>query len=346
MTQNQNNSLIPCRWELLIITNCEGGLYLLGICYFSIILCFTIFFLSLAILVYKTIWNNIPIKRKIEMDPTKGFLIWMALCGILRAVSMLIAAKDWMHDNRIIKSVMVAFGWTFGWIAVATYLVSIFKVLPRLALNQHTVFSIDADLPESHLTANRFIPNIKSVFKIYWTYTIVILIYTLILSILRGYFQGIGERRSFNIAHSLLELGLGISDVLGVVCFIKYGRLIVKLLDESAILIGLADIKNSQRKASFLESYRVHLKKLKIMNFSLLIIVCWCGFFGFFIALMGMTITMYMPLYVTLGAISLDGTAMVLLITLLGIVYGEIHKQYSVQAEEITTSINYSEVNY
>ncbi|CAG8671359.1 42004_t:CDS:2, partial [Gigaspora margarita] len=203
---------------------------------------------------------------------------------------------------------MVAFGWTFGWIAVATYLVSIFKVLPRLALNQHTVFSIDADLPESHLTANRFIPNIKSVFKIYWTYTIVILIYTLILSILRGYFQGIGERRSFNIAHSLLELGLGISDVLGVVCFIKYGRLIVKLLDESAILIGLADIKNSQRKASFLESYRVHLKKS-----------------------------------VGVGAISLDGTAMVLLITLLGIVYGEIHKQYSVQAEEITTSINYSE---
>ncbi|CAG8684844.1 663_t:CDS:2 [Dentiscutata erythropus] len=258
---------------------------------------------------------------------------------------MLIATNDWLHDNYIIKSIIAAFGWALGWVAIATYLVSIFKVLPRLALNQHTILSIDADLPECHLTANRFIPSINSVLKIYWTYTIAILVYTLTLAILRGYYQGIGERALFNITHGLIGFGLGISAILGIVCFIKYGRLIIKLLYESATLIGLTDVRNSQRKTSCLKNYHVHLKKLKIMNFSLLVIVCWCGFIGCFIALMEMVIEKYMPLYVTLGAISLDGTPLVLLITLLGIIYGEVHKQYSAQAEEITTSINYSEVN-
>ncbi|CAG8754575.1 6809_t:CDS:2, partial [Gigaspora margarita] len=149
-------------------------------------------------------------------------------------VSMLIAVNDWIHDSYIIKSVVAALGSVLGCIAIATYL-----VLPRLALNQHSVFSIDADLPKDHLTANRFIPNINSVTIIYWTYTIVIFSYTLILSILKGYFQGTGEENPFNIVYTLLNIGLGISDVLGIVCFIKYGRLIIKLLDESATLIGL-----------------------------------------------------------------------------------------------------------
>ncbi|CAG8560114.1 7995_t:CDS:2 [Gigaspora rosea] len=207
-------------------------------------------------------------------------------------VSMLIATNDWMHDNYIIKSVVAALGWAFGCIAIATYLVSIFKVLPRLALNQHSVFSIDADLPKDHLTANRFIPNINSVHIIYWTYTISTFSYTLIMSILKGYFQGTGEENPFNIVHTLLNIGLGISDILGIVCFIKYGRLIIKLLDESATLIGLVD-----------------------------------------------------PTGYTLAAISLDGMNFIMLITFIGIIYGEIREKYSVRAEEITISINYSEVN-
>ncbi|KAF0553515.1 hypothetical protein F8M41_020245 [Gigaspora margarita] len=260
-------------------------------------------------------------------------------------VSMLIAVNDWIHDSYIIKSVVAALGSVLGCIAIATYLVSIFKVLPRLALNQHSVFSIDADLPKDHLTANRFIPNIHSVTIIYWTYTIAIFSYTLILSILKGYFQGTGEENPFNIVYTLLNIGLGISDVLGIVCFIKYGRLIIKLLDESATLIGLVDVRNSQHKAQFLKNYHTHLKKLKVMNFSLLLIVCWYGFLGFFIALMRNAIVNYMPLYIALVAISLDGVNFIMLITFLGIIYGEIREKYSVQAEEITISINYSEVN-
>ncbi|RIB03429.1 hypothetical protein C2G38_2254986 [Gigaspora rosea] len=342
--QSQTNSLSPCQWELLIITNCEGSSYLLRIVYVSIILCITISVLSSAILIYKTTWNNVQ-KRNINMDPLKGFLIFMTLYGIFRMVSMLIATNDWMHDNYIIKSVVAALGWAFGCIAIATYLVSIFKVLPRLALNQHSVFSIDADLPKDHLTANRFIPNINSVHIIYWTYTISTFSYTLIMSILKGYFQGTGEENPFNIVHTLLNIGLGISDILGIVCFIKYGRLIIKLLDESATLIGLVDVRNSQYKAQFLNNYRIHLKKLKVMNFSLLVIVCWFGFAGFFIALMRNTIVNYMPLYIALAAISLDGMNFIMLITFIGIIYGEIREKYSVRAEEITISINYSEVN-
>ncbi|KAF0553516.1 hypothetical protein F8M41_020245 [Gigaspora margarita] len=369
--QSQINSPSLCRWELLIITNCEGSLYLIPIVYVSLILCITISVLSSAILIYKTTWNNVQI-RNIKMDPLKGFMVCMTLYGIFRMVSMLIAVNDWIHDSYIIKSVVAALGSVLGCIAIATYLVSIFKVLPRLALNQHSVFSIDADLPKDHLTANRFIPNIHSVTIIYWTYTIAIFSYTLILSILKGYFQGTGEENPFNIVYTLLNIGLGISDVLGIVCFIKYGRLIIKLLDESATLIGLVDVRNSQHKAQFLKNYHTHLKKvyifryifflihltsyfhivivkyhmqLKVMNFSLLLIVCWYGFLGFFIALMRNAIVNYMPLYIALVAISLDGVNFIMLITFLGIIYGEIREKYSVQAEEITISINYSEVN-
>ncbi|KAF0553513.1 hypothetical protein F8M41_020244 [Gigaspora margarita] len=256
---------------------------------------------------------------------------------------MLIATNDWIHDSYIIKSVVAALSWAFGCFAIATYLVSIFKVLPRLALNQHSVFSISADLPEDHLTANRFIPNINSTLKVYWTYTITAFVFTLILSILRGYFQKIGEEKSFNITHTLLGVALGISNVLGIVCFIKYGRLIIKLLDESATLLGLMDVRSSQQTLC-LENYRIHLKKLQIMNFSLFATVCWFGFLGFYAALMRSTIEKYTPWYIILASMSLDGTTMTMLITLLGIIYGEIHKQYSIQAEEITTSIIYSEV--
>ncbi|CAG8515306.1 13493_t:CDS:2, partial [Dentiscutata heterogama] len=270
----------------------------------------------------KTVWNNIPIKRNINLDPIKGFLILMFLHGTFRTISLLIATKDLFPDNYIIKSVISALGWAFGCFAIATYLFSIFKVLPRLALNQHSVFSIDADLPEDHLTANRFIPNPNSMLKVYWTYTITTFVLTLILSILRGYFQGTGENTPFDITHTLLGVGLGISDVLGIVCFMKYGRLVIKLLEESATLIGLMDIRNSQRKTLCLEDYRIHLKKLKIINFSLLVTVGWFGFLGFFAALMRRTIEKYMIWYIIIAAISLDGTTMLILITLLVIIYG------------------------
>ncbi|CAG8565471.1 6159_t:CDS:2, partial [Dentiscutata erythropus] len=229
---------------------------------------------------------------------------------------MACATKDLIHDNYIIKSVISALSWAFGCFAIATYLFSIFKVLPRLALNQHSVFSIDADLPEDHLTANRFIPSPNSMLKIYWTYTITTFVLTLILSILRGYFQETGEDTSFNITHTLLGVGLGISDVLGIVFFMKYGRLVIKLLEESATLIGLMDIRNSQFKTLCLENYP------QDYNFSLLVTVGWLGFLGFFAALLRKTIEQYMPWYIIIAAISLDGTTTLMLITLLGIIYG------------------------
>ncbi|CAG8678579.1 14292_t:CDS:2 [Dentiscutata erythropus] len=255
--QSQTNFLLQCKWELLLITNCEGSSYLVQICYVSIILCLTISVLSLAILVYKTIWNNIQIR----MNPLKGFLTSMILYGIIRAVSMLIATNDWIHDSYILKAVVAALGWAFGCNAIAIYLVSIFKVLPRLALNQHTVFSVDADLPEDHLTANRFIPNPNSVLKVYWAFTIASFVCAIILSILKGYFQGTGKELPFSITYTLLAIQLGVSDVLGIVCFIKYGRLIIKLLDESATLMGLMDIKYSHHRASCLKNYSIYLKK-------------------------------------------------------------------------------------
>ncbi|CAG8470286.1 10657_t:CDS:2 [Scutellospora calospora] len=250
--------------------------------------------------------------------------------------------NDWIHDNYIVKSIISVIGWEFGLAAIATYLVSIFQVLPRLALNQHTIYSIDADLPVDHLTANRFIPSINSVYKVYWIYIILLTIICLTMSTLKGYFQKIGDETLFNLFQTLLATALGVSEALGAVCFIKYGRLVVKLINESATLVGLMDNRNSGNKNRYLESYRIHLKKLKIMNLSLSILVCWLGFLGFCVAITRIMVEKYTPLYITIAAISIDGTAIIMLITLLGIVYGEMYKQRSIQAEEITTSINYS----
>ncbi|CAG8633980.1 5221_t:CDS:2 [Cetraspora pellucida] len=286
--QDPNNSHLPCRWDLSIITNS-----------------------------YKTIWN-IPIKN-ISMDPIKGFLIWMILHGIcthIRGVSMLIITNDLMHDNYIIKSIISSLGWAFGCIAIATYLVSIFKILPRLALHQHTVYSINADLPEDHLTVNRFIPNINSVLKVYWAYVIFTFVFTSVLSIIKGYFQGTGEETPFDITHTLLGIGFGVSEVLGIVCFIKYGRLIIKLLDESTTLIGLMDIRHSQSTTLYLESYRAHLNKKDSREIYVIVPSYGCFKLRWY------------------QYNNVDHTFWNHL---------RIHKQYSIRAEEITISMNYSE---
>ncbi|CAG8479419.1 16410_t:CDS:2 [Cetraspora pellucida] len=74
--------------------------------------------------------------------------------------------------------------------------------------------------------------------------------------------------------------------------------------------MGLEDLRYSESKASRLEDYHTYLNK---------------------------------PLRYTI--ISFDVTAIIMLITLFGIVYGEIYKRHSAIAEEITTSINYSSNN-
>ncbi|CAG8665787.1 2344_t:CDS:2, partial [Dentiscutata heterogama] len=105
-------------------------------------------------------------------------------------------------------------------------------------------------------------------------------------------------------------------------CFIKYGRLVIRLLDESTKIMGLEDLRNSESKALRLQSYRTHLNKLKVMNFSLSVIVCWLAVMAFFVALFRSKIAEYLALYIILAIISFDGTAIINLIALFGIVYG------------------------
>ncbi|RIB25167.1 hypothetical protein C2G38_531687 [Gigaspora rosea] len=184
---------------------------------------------------------------------------------------MLIIANNWLHDNYIIKSIINTLGWSFGCIAAATYLVSIFKILPRLALNSNTVFNIEA---ANNLIIDHFIPKDSTVLKIYWTFTIIMITTSLILSIFKGYFQMVDKESLFNIIQSIILIEYCIAYIIGALCFIKYGSLVVRLLDESTKLMGLEDIRKSESKASRLVNYRTCLNKLKIMNFSLSIIVC------------------------------------------------------------------------
>ncbi|CAG8644104.1 18223_t:CDS:2 [Dentiscutata erythropus] len=197
----------------------------------------------------------------------------------------------------------------------------------------------------SNLIVRQFIPNDNTVLTIYWTFTIAIIITSLILSILKGYFQMVDKESLFNIIQSTILIEYCIAYMLGGLCFIKYGRLVVKLLDESTKIMGLEDIRISESKALRLQSYRTHLNKLKVMNFSLSVIVCWLAVMAFFVALFRSKIAEYLPLYITLAIISFDGTAIINLTALFGIVYGEVHKQNSAVAEEVTTSINYSTTN-
>ncbi|CAG8456465.1 44423_t:CDS:2 [Gigaspora margarita] len=133
---------------------------------------------------------------------------------------------------------------------------------------------------------------------------------SLILSILKGYFQMVDNELLFNIIQTTILIEYCGAYILGALCFIKYGRLVVKLLDESAKIMGLEDIRKSENKASRLVNYRE-----------------------------------YLTLYIILAFISFDGTAIIMLITLFGIIYGEIHKRHSAVAEELSTSINFSPNN-
>ncbi|KAF0559049.1 hypothetical protein F8M41_007020 [Gigaspora margarita] len=335
----ENDINLPCRWDLSIITNCQGSIYFFWIYYISITICFILLITSLVILIYKLPWNSNLISN---LGPIKGFLIWMILHGSFRAVSMLIITNDWLHDNYIIKSIINIFGWSFGCIAAATYLVSIFKVLPHLALHTNTVFDIEV---ANNLIIDHFIPKDSTVLKIYWTFIIIMITTSLILSILKGYFQMVDKELLFNIIQTTILIEYCGAYILGALCFIKYGRLVVKLLDESAKIMGLEDIRKSENKASRLVNYRTYLNKLKIMNFSLSILVCWLGVLSFFLVLFRNKIGEYLTLYIILAFISFDGTAIIMLITLFGIIYGEIHKRHSAVAEELSTSINFSRNN-
>ncbi|CAG8743215.1 23388_t:CDS:2, partial [Racocetra persica] len=122
----------------------------------------------------------------------------------------------------------------------------------------------------------------------------------------------------FNIIQSIILIEFSISYLLGALCFLKYGRLLVKLLDESAIILGLKDKINSVNS----ENYRTCLTKLRVVNLSLSITACWLGLVAFFVAFFRNRLSQFAVCQIILAVVTFDVTAMIKLITLLGIIYG------------------------
>ncbi|CAG8666434.1 1954_t:CDS:2, partial [Acaulospora colombiana] len=101
-----------------------------------------------------------------------------------------------------------------------------FKTLPKLAF--HQIPTLNGD--------QQFIPSERSITLLYWTFVLATSILTLILSVLRA------------------------TQSISILCFIKYGRLLVKLLEGSVRLSGVSDLVSPVNITSF-EKYKVYVTK-------------------------------------------------------------------------------------
>ena len=108
---------------------------------------------------------------------------------------------------------------------------------------------------------HKFIPSNKSITIIYWSFVIIVGSLGLIFSCLKGYFQKIGNDHYFDICQNLLLALFGFSHICEVYCFIKYGKLLVGLLNES---VELLEGNDSPSILSMLNQYKTYLKKVNI----------------------------------------------------------------------------------
>ena len=115
-------------------------------------------------------------------------------------------------------------------------------------------------------TTRKFIPSDRSISLIYWLFLIIVAIFGAILSCLKGHFQAMGNNQHFDMIQNLLLIVLGSSQIIAIFCFVKYGRLLVSLLNETVQLSDANDYKNNPTALVSLNRYKLYLTKVNIIS--------------------------------------------------------------------------------
>ncbi|CAG8631648.1 1159_t:CDS:2 [Acaulospora morrowiae] len=157
-------------------------------------------------------------------------------------------------------------------------------------------------------------------------------IITLVSAVLKGYYQTIEDENGTTAFQSVFLAMLLIDETIILACFIKYGRLLVKLIDGSAQLYGVKEAVSSGG-IDKLARYKMYITKLKLTNTVITVIMGWYEFICIFLLFGRGKIPATTKNSVIFMGINAIGTALVMLLALFNIAHGAI---------DITTSIRWS----
>ncbi|RHZ84825.1 hypothetical protein Glove_74g271 [Diversispora epigaea] len=273
------NSNMSCTWNMIFIQNCLNDD--LKWFYYTATTSFVVIaILSTSLLIYKCYRDNSPLWNDHMFEPTTGFLFWLTLHIFSRTLLMFIILFNIFPECFVLRTMLNGSNFVFGTYANATFLVGIFKAIPRLAFYRSTT---NRDDNKSKPTS--FIPNERSLATIYWTFIIIIGSTILLLTILRGYSIFIHNNDMNYIIYMIILFIIGISNIFIVLCFIKYGRLLFTLVNECVLITGGNDFRIEVQGQG--ELYKSYVNKLKILSFTLSVLVLWSSISCFTFPLLG-----------------------------------------------------------
>ncbi|CAG8486767.1 624_t:CDS:2 [Diversispora eburnea] len=166
----------------------------------------------------------------------------------------------------------------FGTFVNVTYLVGIFRAIPLLTFHQST-----ANREDNQSKPTRYIPSKRSLATIYWTFVITFSLIVFILSFIRGYVILIRNDRMNNIISTIMLIIIGITNISIVFGYFKYGGLLFTLINECALITGGKDFKVKLQG----EIHKAHVNKIRILSFSISILVLWSSTSYFIFAILG-----------------------------------------------------------
>ncbi|CAG8548700.1 10347_t:CDS:2 [Acaulospora morrowiae] len=330
MSSNQTS----CHFDSGIFMLCEARPIFLDIIYVTTGLYCLLSVLSLSLLLYKTFFKKASWWNDYMVEPVIGFLTFLTLHGLFRSLTLIILARELIPSRYILKSIISFLSCLFEIIAIWTYMVGIFKTLPRLAFHQINTFNGD----------KHFIPGDRLIKLSYWAFVIITTNLTLISAILKGYYQTIGDEQGSSMFLSIFLAVIFAAEAITFACFIKYGRLLVELLNGSARLSGVSDDISQESIVKFAK-YKMYVTKMKLTNSILTVVVGWYTVFSLLLLLLRDKIPITSKNSAFIIGVNAIGTALVILFALFSIAHGELYKRYSERAVDLITSIQWSNVS-
>ncbi|RIA79187.1 hypothetical protein C1645_882788 [Glomus cerebriforme] len=309
----------------------------LWIYYITIIICIIVSLFAFSVLLYKYFHDNSPLWGDHLFEPITGFLFWVSLHSSIRAADLGIIALDLMPNGEILESFINYVGWTCGQFAIATYIVGTFKAIPRLAFHRPT-----GNRHDSKCKLTQFIPGQRSVLLIYWSYIIGVGVIVTIFSCLKGYYVQIGNQTMYKFSQGVLLFTLSIANFACILGLLKYGRLLVVLTTESVRLVS--GVKNKDQH----NAHKAHLKKLKIINFALLVIVSWSSLICLLwaVVILAATKQSSLPLFTMILSFTTHiGFAIMNMAAILAIIHGESVPKYMGNTEIVSFATTISRNN-
>ncbi|GBB95127.1 hypothetical protein RclHR1_02480026 [Rhizophagus clarus] len=276
---------------------------LLPLYYIMIISCSIESVSTFSLLLYKRFHDNSSLWSDRIFEPLTGFLLWVFLYSTFRNLYLIIITFGLMPDAIILKSIINFSGWAFIQFAIATYIAGIFRTIPKLTFHRPTA-----------CRQTKFIPTYHSVLFIYWIFVITVGLLVIILSYLRGYFQGKNDRNNLIISQAFLLIILSISNIVFNLCLFKYGRFLVVLTQESVNLTNGRD-----------EAYNAYLNKLKTINFSLMVVVSWTSISFFLWSMCSLTIKVNMDIPAIMTFMTNTAYTIMIMAAIISIIRGELY---------------------